>query len=109
MKQGSTLFLKIAVVIIGIPVLVLCVFLLPAIAKSAAEGSSEMAYVLYGILLVMYLSAIPFFGALYQAFRLLNYIDENKAFSELSVKALKNIRNYATSISILYVVGLPLF
>lgn len=109
MKQGSTLFLKVAVIFIGIPILALCIFGLPLIAKDAAESSLKMAYVLYGILTVMYVSAIPFFGALYQAFRLLTYIDENKAFSELSVKALKNIKNCATTISLLYVAAMPLF
>ena len=32
MKQGSTLFLKIAVILIGIPVLALCIFGLPMIS-----------------------------------------------------------------------------
>ena len=40
----------------------------------------------------MYVAAIPFFVALYQAFKLLSYIDKNQAFSELSVKALKKIK-----------------
>ena len=57
----------------------------------------------------MYASAIPFYFALYQAFKLLSYIDKNKAFSELSVKALKNIKYCAITISSLYVVVLPLF
>lgn len=109
MKQGSTLFLKLAVILMGLPILALCIFGLPLIAKDAAEGSTQMAYVLYGILIIMYGSAIPFYGALYQAFKLLSYIDHNKAFSELSVKALKNIKYFATTISGLYLVGLPLF
>ncbi|WP_199426892.1 DUF2975 domain-containing protein [Thermaerobacillus caldiproteolyticus] len=109
MKQRSTLFLKIAVFIIGTPVLALCIFGLPMLAKEAAESNSEFAYVLYGFLIVMYVSAIPFFFALYQAFKLLSYIDKNKAFSELSVKALKNIKYCAITISILYVPGLPFF
>ncbi len=57
----------------------------------------------------MYATAIPFFFALYQAFKLLSYIDKNKAFSELSVKALKNIKYCAITISILYAVGMPFF
>ena len=57
----------------------------------------------------MYVSAIPFYFALYQAFKLLSYIDKNKAFSELSVKALKNIKYCAITISSLYVVVMPLF
>ena len=60
-----------------------------------------------GILMVMYVSAIPFYMALYQAFKLLTYIDKNQAFSELSVQALKKIKNCAITISGLYVVVLP--
>jgi hypothetical protein len=107
MKQGSTIFLKIAVFLIGTPVLALCIFGLPKLAKEAAESNSEFAYVLFGILIVMYVSAIPFFVALYQAFKLLSYIDKSKAFSEISVKALKNIKYCAITISGLYVVGMP--
>lgn len=109
MKQGTTLFLKIAVFFIGTPVLAICIFGLPLIVKEAIESNSEFAYVLYGIVTVMYLSAIPFFVALYQAFKLLSYIDKNKAFSEISVKALKNIKFCAITISGLYVLGMPFF
>ena len=52
---------------------------------------------------------MPFYFALYKAFNYLRYIDENTAFSELSVKALKNIKCCAITISGLYVLGLPLF
>ena len=89
----------------------LCViFLLPQIANVAFEAAaigSDLAYMVYGILMVMYVSAIPFYFALYQAFKLLSYIDKNQAFSELSVKALKKIKNCAIIISGLYVVGIP--
>ncbi|MDT9027278.1 DUF2975 domain-containing protein [Rossellomorea yichunensis] len=107
MMKRETLFLKIAVFLIGTPVLALCVFGLPWLAKDAA--GSELAYLINGILVVMYVSAIPFFVALYQAIRLLSYIDKNNAFSELSVKALKNIKYCATTITTLYVAGMPLF
>ncbi|HWO95737.1 MAG TPA: DUF2975 domain-containing protein [Bacillus sp. (in: firmicutes)] len=110
MKQVTTLFLKIAVIFIGIPVLALCIFLLPQIANEAIEQAkrgSELAYVIFGLLIVMYGSTIPFYFALYQTLRLLSYIDKNQAFSELSVIALKKIKNCAITISGLYVVALP--
>ncbi|MBM7692220.1 hypothetical protein JOC77_001647 [Peribacillus deserti] len=109
MKRGSTIFLKIAVFLIGAPVFALCVYGLPMIVKDAGESNSEFAYVLYGIVIVMYVAAIPFFVALYQAFKLLSYIDKNKAFSEISVIALKNIKYCAITISGLFVVGMPFF
>ncbi|MDH6368584.1 hypothetical protein M2444_000362 [Paenibacillus sp. PastF-3] len=109
MKLGSTLFLRIAVVLIGLPVLALCIIFVPAISNYAAELYPDQTYIKYLLYIVLYASAIPFYFALYQAFKLLGYIDNNNAFSELSVKILKNIRNCAILISGIYVVGLPLF
>lgn len=110
MKQGSTLFLKIAVIFIGLPVLALCIYFLPQIANVAieeAKNGAKLAYVVFGILFIMYVSAIPFYFALFQAFKLLSYIDKNQAFSDLSVIALKKIKNCAIAISGLYVAAMP--
>ncbi|HEY4599788.1 MAG TPA: DUF2975 domain-containing protein [Cerasibacillus sp.] len=108
MERGSTLFLKLAVFLIGAPVLALCIFLVPKIANYGAELYPDFAYIKYLLLMVMYGAAIPFYFALYQAFKLLSYIDRNEAFSQISVKALKNIKYCAITISLLYVVGMPL-
>lgn len=107
MKKGSTLFLKIAVIIIAIPVIVLSIFWLPSLLMKTPELKPEYAsfrYVLIGVLI----SAIPFLFALYQTLKLLSYIDKNKAFSELSVEALRYIKYCANSISIIYVMIMPL-
>lgn len=101
MKQGSTLFLKGVIVLIGLVVLILCVYVLPRIIGSFDMGGYDP------ILLGMYVPAMPFFFALYQAFQLLVYIDKNKAFSNASVKALKNIKYCAIAISALYTAGMP--
>ncbi|AWK52174.1 DUF2975 domain-containing protein [Clostridium beijerinckii] len=97
MKRCSTIFLKIAVILIGIPVLALCIFWLPGFVN----------YLHYAILIGVYATAITFFFALYQALKLLSYIDKNKAFSELSVNALKYIKYCANTISIIYTVLVP--
>jgi ABC-type proline/glycine betaine transport system permease subunit len=107
--QVTTLFLKIAVFIIGIPVLALCIFLVPHMANFSAKLYPNLAPMKYLVFIVMYGAAVPFYFALYQAFNLLQYIDENTAFSELSVRALKSIKCCAITISGLYVLGLPLF
>lgn len=109
MERGTTLFLKVAVIVIGIPVLALCIFLVPEIANFAAELYPDHTYLKYLVLIDLYAAAIPFYFALYQAFKLLSYIDKNKAFSELSVRVLKNIKYCAITISSLFVVGMPLF
>ncbi len=105
MKRGSTIFLKIAVFLIGTPVLVLCIFSLPWLANNPINP--EYGHILYPIIVGTYLTVIPFYIALYQAFKLLSYIDKNKSFSLISVKALKNIKYCAITISILYVVMMP--
>jgi len=109
MKRGSTLFLKIAVILIGIPILALCIFLVPEIANFAVELYPDSTYLKYLVYIDLYAAAIPFYFALYQAFKLLNFIDKNQAFSDLSVRALKNIKYCAITISILFVLGMPLF
>jgi hypothetical protein len=105
MKRGSTIFLKIAVFLIGTPVLALCIFGLPWLANNPVNP--DYAHMLYPIVIGIYVSVIPFSIALYQAFKLLSYIDKNQSFSELSVKSLRNIKFCAMTISGLYVVILP--
>nr|WP_239094290.1 DUF2975 domain-containing protein [Bacillus sp. B15-48] len=99
------MFLKLAVFLIGTPVLALGIFGLIWLVKNPANP--EYAHILYPIVIGLYVSVIPFFVALYQAFILLSYIDKNQAFSELSVKALKIIKLCAMTISGVYVVILP--
>lgn len=89
--------------------LALCIFLVPEMANFVANLYPNNAPIKYLVFIVMYGAAVPFYVALYQAFNLLQYIDENTAFSELSVKSLKNIKRCAVTISGLYVLGLPLF
>jgi len=103
--KRETLFLKVAVILIGFPVLILCILGLLWLAKNPVN--TVYAHMIYPFLLGMYVSAIPFYVALYQAFKILSYIDKNNAFSELSVNALKKIKYCAITISTLYVVMLP--
>ncbi|MGG3470298.1 DUF2975 domain-containing protein [Neobacillus pocheonensis] len=108
-KRGSTTFLKVIIFLAGIAVLALCIFLVPKIGNFAGELYPDIAYMKSLVLIDMYAAAIPFYLALYQAFQLLSYIDKNQAFSELSVKALKNIKYCAITISTLYLLGMPLY
>ncbi len=101
MKRQSTIFLRVVLALIGATVLVLCVYVLPRIIGSIDLGGYDP------ILLGMYVPAIPFFIALYQAWKLLNYIDQNQAFSTLSVATLKNIKYCGIAIAMLYGAGMP--
>jgi hypothetical protein len=101
MDRGSTLLLKGVVILIGIAVLALCLFVLPVGIRAEDAGGYRP------ILVGLYVPAIPFFIALYQALKLLGYIDKNKAFSDLSVKAIDTIKYCAISISVLFAAGMP--
>ncbi|MCB5238589.1 DUF2975 domain-containing protein [Niallia circulans] len=105
MKRGTTLFLKLAVILIGIPVLALGIWGVFDLIKNPVNP--EYAHILYPIVIGIYVSAIPFYMALYQALRILGYIDKNEAFSEVSIKALSRIKKDAIVISIVYVLMIP--
>lgn len=109
MRQHKTLFLKGVICIMGLAVLALCIFVLPMMSKGAVVEYPNTAPLQYPFLLGMYVTAIAFFIALYQAFKLLNFIDNNTAFSELSIKALRSIKRCAIVISILYTANLSFF
>ena len=107
MKRVSTLILKIAVLLIGTPVIAFALIGLPWLINNPANP--DYAKILYSILFIMYVSMIPYFIVLYQAFQLLINIENKKAFSVVSVRALKIIKYSAMSISILYLIGMPFF
>src|SRR6185503_19493867 len=90
MKKSSTIFLQIVIVLIGIVALAIMIRL-PLTEGRAVNLDLFSIYsdpfIIYG-----YLASIPFFVALYQAFKLLGYIGQNKVFSLNSVKALRAIR-----------------
>ncbi|SDY52924.1 DUF2975 domain-containing protein [Thermoactinomyces sp. DSM 45892] len=105
MNHRPTLFLKIAIFLIGTPVLALCLYGLVWFAQN--PFNSDYAYTMYPILVGIYGSAIPFYIALYKAFELLSYIDQNKAFSQIFVTALQHIKYCAIIIGGLYTIVLP--
>jgi hypothetical protein len=90
MKKGSTLFLRFVICLIAIGALVwLIVF--PQLEGRAAHLDLLSIY-MDPLILYAYIGSIPFFAALYQAFKLLGYVDGNQVFSQSSVNAVKNIK-----------------
>jgi hypothetical protein len=109
MRRGSTMFLRLAVIAYGLMVLALCIFAVPAISKGMAVELPQAAFMQYPFLIAMYAAAIVFYIATYHAFKLLQYIDTNTAFSDLSVQALKHIKQCAVIITVLFATTMPLF
>lgn len=100
-QRGSTLFLRLAVLSFAGFIAGLCLFALPAGIASDETGLYRW------ILLGLYLPAIPFFYAIYQTMRLLQYIDKNSAFSGHSVTALRNIKLSGNLIAGMFSAGMP--
>ena len=97
MKRGSTIFLQIVLVLIGIGALA---FLLwePHVEGRNAHATLFEMYFKDPFLAYMYIASIPFFAALYQAFKVLGYVRQNKTFSPATVKALRTIKYCALAI-----------
>lgn len=108
-QKGSTIFLRLALIVIALVAVALCIFAFPEMWRSFAFEDQVFIKPGRAIIIGMYLSAIPFLLALWQSWKLLGYIDNNTAFSELSIKALKNIKYCAIAISIFMAGASPFF
>jgi cytochrome bd-type quinol oxidase subunit 2 len=107
-KRGSTHFLRFMIVLMGVIAAAICIFALPAGLKGASAEFPYASQAVFLITLALYAMAIPFFIALWQSLKLLTYIDQNTAFSEASVQALRNIKRSAIVVSALAVMCVPL-
>lgn len=104
-KSGLTTFARIVIFLVGIAALSVCTILLPELAREEAVGKPVNLYVTYGFLAGAYILATPFFVALYQTLKLLNYIEGNKAFSHQSIRTLQNIKKCTIAFSVLVVIA----
>jgi hypothetical protein len=104
-KRGSTTFLKVIIFLAGIAVLALCIWL-PEIAVRDARVHPDTAYFLIPFLVCAYGFCITFSVVLYQAFKLLTYIERNNAFSELSLKSLEVIKKCTFAVIFFIVLGI---
>lgn len=101
MKQGSTLFLKFVICLIAIGALALMVWF-PQLEGRAVNLDLISIYK-DPFIIYMYIASIPFFIALFQAFKLLGYVDKNKVFSQAAVQAVRKIKYCATAIVVFIV------
>ncbi|MDP3941627.1 MAG: DUF2975 domain-containing protein [bacterium] len=102
MKKGSTLFLRFVLCLIAIGAFAGMIWF-PQTEGRAANLDLISIYT-DPFIIYIYIGSIPFFVGLYQAFKLLNFIDSNKTFSQDAVNTLKNMK-YA-SISLIGLIAL---
>ncbi len=109
MKRYSTMILRLAVFAAGAVIAALCggAAWLAFVKMEPSSVYYVWAYVFFAGVCA---AAVPYFIALYQSFRLLRYVDENRAFSGASVKALQGITRCAFADFLICTgAGLPFF
>ncbi len=104
MKKSSTILLQVVIVLIGVIALALLLW------EPHIEGRNVGATTLFQIyfkdpfLAYAYTASISFFVALYEAFKVLGFVRENKSFSQVTVKAFRTIK-YCTITIVAFIVG----
>src|SRR4030095_7031837 len=96
-KRSSTIFLQTVIVLIGLGALALMLWE-PHLEGRNAHATTFEIYFKDPFLAYAYVASIPFFAALYQAFKVLGYARQNKAFSQAAVRALRTIKFCAIAI-----------
>jgi hypothetical protein len=97
MKRSSTIFLQIVIVLIGVVAIALLLWE-PHLEGRNKDATLFEIYFKDPFLALVYAGSIPFFIALYQAFKLLGYAGRNQVFSPAAVNALRTIKFCALAI-----------
>ena len=95
--RHSIAFLQAVIVLVGI-VTVVALLWEPRTEGVNAHAKSVDIYFTDPFLALVYAGSIPFFIALYQAFKALTYTRQDNAFSEPAIRALRTIRYCALAI-----------
>jgi hypothetical protein len=97
MKRISTIFLQVVIMLIGIGALAIMLWE-PHVEGRNAHATPFEIYFKDPFLAYAYVASIPFFVALYQAFKVLGYAGQNRIFSQAAVKALRTLKYCAIAI-----------
>jgi hypothetical protein len=97
MNRSSIIFLQIVIVLIGVAAVALLLWE-PQVEGRNAHATQFEIYFKDPFLALVYAGSIPFFIALYQAFKVLRYVRQNKVFSPEVVTALRTIKYCALAI-----------
>jgi hypothetical protein len=107
LNKTSLLFLKFAVILIAI--VSLCVMIRFPQTEGRAANLDLVSIYKDPFVIYLYIASIPFFAALYHAFTLLGYIEQNNMFSKAAMKTAEKVKYYAmayigfVAVAILYV------
>jgi hypothetical protein len=103
MKRGSILFLRVVILLVGVAVLAGMLWE-PQVEGRNVNADQVTIYFRDPFLAYVYVGSLPFFFGLYQAFKLLGYVDQGQALSPGGVRALRRIK-YCALVVIGFIVG----
>lgn len=104
MKKSSTIVLQLVIAFLGLGVLAFMLWE-PHLEGRNVHATLFEIYFKDPFLACAYIASIPFFVALWNAYKVLGYAGENKIFSQAAVNALRTIKYCATSLVAFVVAG----
>jgi len=103
MKRGSTIFLQVVIVLLGIGALAALLWE-PQVEGRNMHATQFQIYFKDPFLAYIYLAFVPFFVGIFQAFKMLGYTRRDEIFSERSVRALRIIK-YCAITTAIFILG----
>jgi hypothetical protein len=103
MKRGSTIFLQVVIILVGIGVLALLLWE-PQLEGRNVNATQFEIYFKDPFLAYIYLAFIPFFVGLYQAVKMLGYARRDEIFSQRAVRAVRKLK-YCAIATAMFILG----
>jgi len=90
---------------LGLAVLLLLVFAIPAMANRTSLENPDYSHLRIPVMIYVYITSLPFFAGLFQAMKICREVSEGNEFTDNNVASMVSISKYAFSEIILYTVG----
>ena len=107
MKRSELVgWLKGIIVIASAMGAILCFVIAPFLGNGIALANQEIAYLYWPCLIFVWVTAVPFYVALVESWRICGEVQKGRAFCERNVKRLKQISRLALAECIIYFAAL---
>lgn len=107
MMKFLTTFLKLGLIVLGGIVALGCLFTFPALFRKLGMIYPQFVFERFLFMASLYVSAVPFYTAEFNAYRILNMINRKKAFSIEAINAMTRIKQLVFGMGICYTLFLP--
>lgn len=98
-------WLRFVIILASLMGVLLCLLIIPSLGKDAVNMNPELSYMYWPCLIFLWITAIPFYIALYKLWLISEEISKDNSFCMENAKGLKDISNLALSECILYLLA----